>query len=69
MALPPQRPMNRELSEGMTEGSYKRRAPNRGGFVEETTNIARENLSTINFNITEHPWPNRPDESLTLHHH
>ncbi|MFJ1700349.1 hypothetical protein ACIOHC_35760 [Streptomyces sp. NPDC088252] len=68
MALPPQRPMNRELDTGMTEGTYKRRAPNRGGFVEETTNIAREHLSSINYSIAETSWPSRPDESYTLRH-
>ena len=34
MAVAPHRSSNAELEEGMTDGKYKKLAPNRGGFTE-----------------------------------
>lgn len=63
MALPPLRSMNANLTDGMTEGGHKRLSRNRGGFVEETTNIARQHLYGDSYSITETHRPTRADET------
>lgn len=64
MAYAPQRSMNGELAEGMTEGTYKRHNPNRGGFVEHTTAEVRRDLSPINYSINETPYKVPPDGTI-----
>jgi hypothetical protein len=44
MAVNETRSMNVDLEEGVTDGSLKKPEPNRGGDVEPTTRIAREDL-------------------------
>lgn len=51
MARTAQRSMNRDLIEGMTDGSRKKLTPNRGGFVEATTPHSRRELHDLNFNM------------------
>lgn len=38
------RSMNRDLVEGMTDGCLKKAAPQRGGLVEDTSEVARHEL-------------------------
>lgn len=55
MALPVSRSVNRELDEGMTDGTYKKVVQNRGGLVEEGFWLARKQLSTKGYGIVESP--------------
>lgn len=61
MGLPPQRSMNRDLVEGMTDGSRKKLAPNRGGFPEPTTPLSRRELNDRNFDMETAPAVVLPD--------
>lgn len=45
MSLPAQRSKVDNLHKGMSDGSYKEYAPNRGGFVEDSTVAVRRSMS------------------------
>jgi len=47
MAYPQLRSMNASLEAGITDGTWKKAAPNRGGVVEETTMEYRRRMSGV----------------------
>lgn len=47
MAYPQLRSANASLHAGMTDGAYKKSAPNRGGVVEDTTMEYRQRMSGV----------------------
>jgi hypothetical protein len=47
MAYPVHRSCVRDLHAGMTDGAYKKAAPNRGGVVEDTTFHVRRQMSGV----------------------
>lgn len=49
----PQRSMNAEMREGLTDGSYKKVVQNRGGMVERTTYDSRNELDDVWYGIHE----------------
>ena len=55
MAYPQHRSCVQDLHAGMTDGAYKRAAPNRGGVVEDTTYSVRRQMAGIwhGFNDTD----------------
>ena len=55
MGRPVSRSVNRELAQGLTDGSYKQIVKDRGGIVESSTWEARKNLSRAIYGITEKP--------------
>ena len=61
MATAQPRSANAELAEGMTDGKYKKVVRDRGGFVESTTHLAREDLADIWFGIHEAEGKVDPD--------
>lgn len=67
MAVNDRRSMNRDLSEGMTDGKYKKiDTRERGGEVERTTALNRAGLTPRTpladyYGITEDPVKVRPD--------
>lgn len=61
MAMPNSRSMNGELSEGMTDGKYKKVVNNRGGQVQLTTTESRDDLKDVWYGIHEQPAKVRPD--------
>jgi hypothetical protein len=61
MAYAQPRSSNRELEQGMVDGSYKQVIKDRGGEVEQATWYARSDLSCIYYAIHEAPVMNTPD--------
>lgn len=61
MAHAPSRSCNRELAEGMTDGTYKKVVTDRGGVVETGTWEARKDLSVKGFGIVEKAEKELPD--------
>lgn len=55
MAYPKLRSMNDALNRGITEGSYKSVAPDRGGVVESSYMEMRESLDGVWHGIGERP--------------
>lgn len=55
MAYPQSRSCNQDLHAGMTDGAYKRAAPNRGGILEHTSCAVRQQMSGVwhGFNETQ----------------
>ena len=49
----PSRSANAELSEGMTDGKYKKVVTDRGGVVEHTTHLERQDLHDTWYGIHE----------------
>lgn len=47
MSYAPARSANQDLHAGMTDGTYKKAAPNRGGNVELTFTHARQQMSGV----------------------
>lgn len=64
MAYAPSRSMNNELSEGSTDGKYKKIVNNRGGVVEPNTYESRSDLNDNWFGIHEKPVKVTPDGLL-----
>lgn len=65
MAYAPHRSMNAELSEGMTDGKYKKVVQNRGGFVDPTTYQERADLNDRWYGIHEQDKKALPDTLVT----
>ena len=61
MATAPPRSVNAELSEGMTDGKYKKVVTDRGGFVERATYLERQDLHDVWYGIHEEPEKVLPD--------
>lgn len=61
MAYGSTRSMSAELSEGMTDGKYKKVVNNRGGVVEGTTQKERHDLKDTYYGIHEVQIKDRPD--------
>ena len=61
MAKPITRSCNRELAQGMVDGTYKTVVRDRGGLVESTTWEARKDLSVKGYGIVEAPEKELPD--------
>jgi hypothetical protein len=61
MAYAQPRSANRELEQGMVDGSYKQVIKDRGGEVEQATWYARSDLSCIYYAIHEAPVMDTPD--------
>jgi hypothetical protein len=61
MAFAPDRSMNAELSEGMTDGKYKKVIRDRGAFVEASTQLNRTDLSDAYYGIHEERTKTLPD--------
>lgn len=61
MAYAPARSCNNELDQGMTDGTYKQVARDRGGVVEATTYATRRDLNDWYFGIHEAPRKETPD--------
>lgn len=61
MAYAPERSRNGNLADGMTDGSYKKLNPDRGGFVESTTQDARAILNPTTYAYQETPYKEQPD--------
>lgn len=61
MATAPSRSANAELSEGMTDGKYKKVVTDRGGFVEHTTYLERQDLHDVWYGIHEESDKVLPD--------
>ena len=61
MATAPSRSVNAELSEGMTDGKYKKVVTDRGGFAEHTTYLERQDLNDVWHGIHEEPDKVLPD--------
>jgi hypothetical protein len=55
MAYAPQRSLSDELAEGRTDGVYKKVIRDRGGFPEDTTARARNDLADTWYGIHEDP--------------
>lgn len=64
MATAPSRSANAELSEGMTDGKYKKVVTDRGGLVEHTTYLERQDLHDVWYGIHEEPDKVLPDALL-----
>jgi len=64
VAYAPHRSMNAELSEGMTDGKFKKVVQDRGGFVEPATYASRSELHDIWYGIHEEPNKMRPDNKI-----
>ena len=64
MATAPSRSCNAELSEGMTDSKYKKVVTDRGGFVEHTTYLERQDLHDTWYGIHEEPDKVLPDALL-----
>lgn len=61
MAYPQSRSANRELDQGMVDGSYKQVIKDRGGVVEQGTWYQRDELSCIYYGIHEAQVMDLPD--------
>jgi hypothetical protein len=61
MAYAAPRSSNRELEQGMVDGSYKQVIKDRGGEVEQGTWYKRDDLSCIYYGIHEAPVMDAPD--------
>lgn len=61
MAYAQPRSANRELEQGMIDGSYKQAVKDRGGQVENATWYHRDELSYIYYGICEAPMFDTPD--------
>lgn len=61
MAHAPERTRNGSLADGMTDGTYKKRVRDRGGFVETTALEAREMLNLDTFGPPETGNKQMPD--------
>lgn len=66
MALAPDRSWNGNLTEGMTDNSVKKLNPDRGGFIEDTTQNHRRDLYPLLYSYTETPERSCPDGSERL---
>lgn len=64
MAYAPRRSMNASLSEGTTDGKYKKVVNNRDGAVEHATYESRKDLHDQWFGIHETPVKVAPDGLL-----
>lgn len=64
MAFPPLRSMNSELSEGMTDGKYKKVVQNRGGAIDAMTYQERSDLYDTWHGIHESALKHRPDGKM-----
>lgn len=53
MTYGPTRSANASLQEGATDGKYKKVIANRGGFPEQTTPVARQDLNDQWYGIHE----------------
>jgi hypothetical protein len=57
--------MNHDLEEGMSDGKYKKIAPNRGGVSEnDHTYQEREDLYDLHYGIHETPKKHLPDGTI-----
>jgi len=61
MAYPGHRSCNSDMRAGMTDGSYKKAAPNRGGVVESTTFEIRRQMCGIWHGFNDTPMKVLPD--------
>jgi hypothetical protein len=61
MSYPPSRGMNNALSEGSTDGKYKKIVSDRDGVVDPATYENRADLNNQWFGITEKPVKVAPD--------
>lgn len=66
MSYATQRSRNGSLADGATDSSYKKRNPNRGGFVETTTEEARQGLNEHLYGIAE-DWEMPLPDGTTRH--
>lgn len=64
MAYAPTRSMNAEISEGMTDGKYKKVVMNRGGIVDAGTLRERADLDDRYYGIHEKQVKVTPDGLL-----
>lgn len=64
MSHAPERSRNGSLKNGMTDGSYKKLNPDRGGFVETTTQDARANLNPTTYGYQEDMYKVEPDGTV-----
>lgn len=64
MSYAPARSENGSLRDGMTDGTYKKLNPNRGGFVETTTQESRAMLNPDTFGYQESPFQPMPDGTV-----
>lgn len=65
MVYPRNRSMNHDLEEGMTDGKYKKIAPNRGGETEKELHYAeRVDLYDMHYGVHETPAKRLPDGTL-----
>ena len=64
MAYAPRRSMNAALSEGATDGKYKKVTQSRGGFVDVATENSRRDLDDVWFGIHEKQVKMAPDNLL-----
>lgn len=53
MGYAPQRNLNAELAEGLTDRAWKKAIQDRGGFVDPATYRSREDLAPVWYGITE----------------
>lgn len=61
MAHPATRSCGEDLRRGMTDGSYKQLAPNRGGVVETLTSEGRRSLRDVWYGFHETDTKMLPD--------
>ena len=64
MGYPPSRSMNQELSEGSTDGKYKKIVRDRGGVVEPGTYESRADLDDMWYGFHEKQVKVAPDGLL-----
>lgn len=64
MAFPESRGLNTSLSEGATDGKYKKVNPNRGGIVEAATYENRQDLNDQWYGVHEKQVKVAPDGLL-----
>lgn len=64
MGYAPRRSMNANLSEGATDGKYKKVSPDRGGFIDTATYENRTDLNDNWFGIHEKKVKVAPDGLL-----
>lgn len=64
MAYAPARSCNAALHEGMTDSSYKKYAPNRGGFPEPTSASVRRDMSGVWHGFSEKQPKALPDGTV-----
>lgn len=64
MAFPPSRGLNNALSEGSTDGKYKKINPNRDGVVDPATYENRIDLNNNWYGVTEKKVKVAPDGLL-----